>query len=307
VYLLDTDTAGSVLDFGDGSGALVQAEQALEHLARLAAGRGPRDGDDPLPPVVLVGERRGLSVGDTVELRGTYSLISVEIVGAVPVFPGQGAVRSMLVADTDTYLPALQADDPRYVPDGSQSPLVLQAQYWSSRPASDVAARIRDAGLEVDEVETAANRRLQPGFVAAELVQDYQLAVAALLVVVAVVGLSVRADRGADTALPAAVVLRRTRLGRSGVRRALVIEQVGLVVMSVLAAAVALLLLRPLTRALVDPAPGLPPGLDVAAWPQVLALLVVLGTAVVPLVVAAGTAGLRLRRAREEVVLRDDR
>lgn len=307
VMVLDTDVAGSVLDFGEGSGALVEAQEALAVLAAEAGARAPGEGDDPPPPVLLVGERRGVAVGEVVEVRGTYSLIRVQVVGAVPLFPGQGAVRSMLVADTDTYLAALQLDDPRYRADVPGSPLTLRAEYWSARPAAEVAAHVRAAGLPVDEVRTAANRRLQPGFVAAELVQDYQLAVAALLVLVAVVGLAVRADRSTDAALPAAAVLRRTRLGRRGVRRALVLEQVGTVLVAVLGALLAVALLVPLAPALVDPAPRLAPRLDVPAWPLLLALLVVVVTALVPLLLAAGVTGLRLRRSREEVVLRDDR
>lgn len=307
VYVLDSDTAGSALEFGEGSGALVQARQALDLLSEEAAARAPGTGADPLPPVILVGERRGTAVGDTVEILGTYSRIRVQVVGAVPVFPGQGSVTSLLVADTDTYLPALQLDDPRYRPDGRGSSLVLQAEYWSSRGAADVASRIRDSGLVVEEVQTAANRRLQPEFVAAELVQGYQLAVAALLVVVAVVGLSVRADRSADRALPAAVVLRRTALGRHGVRRALALEQGGLVLLAVAAAALALVVLVPLTPALLDPAPRLRPGLDVALQPRLLGALVILVTGLVPFAVAVTTTSARLGAAREAVVLRDDR
>ena len=307
VVVLDTDTAPAALDFGAGGGALVGAERALARLTEQAALRAPGSGADPPAPVVVVGERRGLAVGDTVEVRGTYSLISVEVVAAIPLFPGQGAVSSMLLADTDTYLPALQLDDPRYVPDGTESPLTLQAEYWSARDAREAAAQVRAAGIEVDEVETAQTRRLQPAFVAAELVQDYQLAVAALLGVVGVVGLSIRADRSAVRALPAVVVLRRTRLGRAGVRAGLVLEQVGVVVLSAVAAALALVLLVPLAPALLDPAPRLLPRLDVGAWPQVLGLLVIVATAVLPLVVATVATGLRLRGAREEEVLRDDR
>ncbi len=188
--------------------------------------------------MLVVGERRGLSVGDVVEARGTYSLVKLEVVGTAPLFPGQGSVRSLLVADTDTYLPSLQLDDPRYAPDGLQCPLTLQTEYWSSRPAGDVATRLLAAGVPVEEVQTAATRRLQPGFVAALL---------------------------------------------------------------------ALVLLVPLTPALVDPAPRLAPGLDVALGPQLLAVVVVLGTAVLPFVVAAGAPRLRVSRSREEVVLRDDR
>ena len=159
-------------------------------LAEVAAARGPRAGEDPLPPVLVVGERRGISVGDVVEARGTVSLIRLEVVGAAPLFPGQGAFRSMLVADTDTYLGALHLDDPRYVPDGTAVPdhaagrvLVLPARRGRGRPPPRSRGARRGGPDRGD-------RRLQPGFVAAELVQDYQLAVAALLVVVAVVGLS---------------------------------------------------------------------------------------------------------------------
>lgn len=323
LLVLDPDTADEALAWGPSDGALAPARVALETL-RAAAEDHVTDPPPPVVPprnealgvpaavpVVIAGDPLGTSIGEVSRLRSTIrQQLAVRPVAYVPAFPGQGTEQTVVIADSETFLPLLQLNDPRYDPPQGEpevARLDLQGIYLSADQPPAVAETLAAADVPALELQSLAEEGIRPAFVATALVREYQLALAVSLVLTGVVGLAVQADRAADRSLTAAVVLRRTPLGRRGIRRALVLEQAALVGVATASALVSLLLLVPITGRLLDPDPGLLPGFLVRRESVLVGTVAVLLTGLVPLAVAAGTTRLRLRQVKEEVLLRDDR
>ncbi|WP_380168109.1 hypothetical protein [Jannaschia sp. R86511] len=323
LLVLDPGTADGALAWGPSDGALAPARVALETLRAAAEDHvsdppppvvPPRDEALGVPapvPVVIAGDPLGTRVGEVSRLRSEIrKQLAVRPVAHVPAFPGQGTEQTLVIADSETYLPLLQLNDPRYeAPEGEPelARLDLQGTYLSRDDPAAVAETLAAADVPLLQLQGLAEEGVRPAFVATALVREYQLALAVALVLIGVVGLAVQADRAADRSLTAAVVLRRTPLGGRGIRRALVLEQAALVGVATAAALVSVLLLVPIMGQLLDPDPALLPGLLVRPESVLTGTVAVLVTGLVPLAVAAGTTRLRLRQVKEEVLLRDDR
>lgn len=323
LLVVDPGTADDALAWGPPDGGLAPARAALDTLRRASAEHlaappppvvPPTDDTLGVPapvPVVIAGDTLGTRVGEVSRLRSTLrQQLAVLPVAHVPAFPGQGTEQTLVVADSETFLPLLQLNDPRYDTD-AREPVVprleLQGSYLSSADPVAVTEVLAAADVPVTQVRSLAEEAARPGFVATALVREYQVALAVVLVLIGVVGLAVQADRSADRSLTAAVVLRRTPLADRGLRRALLLEQTVLVAVATAAAVLSVVLLTPVTGRLLDPDPSLLPALVVRGESVLFGVAVVVATGLVPLAVAAGTTRLRLRHAKEEVLLRDDR
>lgn len=308
LIVVDPQTFDAAADWGAGGPAMRESREALALLGRLDDERGADldgDSDDVAAPVIVAGAWGPLREGTTTVLTSAGYAIPVEIVATVAAFPGLADDNVAVVAGSDTLLRRFGPGDPRLVRptnvDGFPS---FEGLLHSSRPAEDVLRLVSPVDLTDRDFRTSAEVAGEPEFFAARLVAGYQLSLAALVAAVGLTALALFADRTAAAARSSSVALARTRLGRGGVVRALLVEQALLVGVAAVLAACAVAVMLPLAGQLLDPAPDRRPALVAAVEPVgVLALVVVaLSAWVVAAVVTVTSSGAR----PDEEVLRDD-
>ncbi|WP_250028790.1 hypothetical protein [Paractinoplanes maris] len=279
-----------------GRGADLAA--AREAVASLAA-----------RPVDEVGRSRIITVADpvsdgesTLRMQVGFEDQNFEVAGRVRAFPGQRG-RPMYVAAADPTLGRLGVDDPRLRPRNQVANQVFpQVQIWSSAGADGVAAVAAPHGVQPERIDSAASLRQASDYVATSRARGYQLAIAGYLALLAILTLSIYAQRTAALRRPADLMLARVGLGHRRVGRARAVEFVLLSLVALAAAVAGVLALAPLGARLLDDQPGLLPRLLFTLSPT--ALVVTAGAAVVATLLAVFVA--RDRSSSEEAAYRDE-
>jgi hypothetical protein len=167
---------------------------------------------------------------------------------------------------------------------------------------SGVQAVLTAHDVRATRLDTAAQARLLPTFVAVDRAQDYQLALGSSLALLAVVAMAMLADRAASRGRATDFLLARVGLRRAGVRAARALEAAYLSIVALLGALVGVAVLLPLGPRLLDFDPSLAPGLELRlSWPSVG---IVATVAVVAAIVASVVGAARSASGSEEVALR---
>jgi hypothetical protein len=178
----------------------------------------------------------------------------------------------------------------------------VQTTVWTSHGVSGTQAVLAPNDVQATRLDTAAQARLQPTFVAVDRAQDYQLALGSSLALLAVLALAMLADRAASRGRATDFLLARVGLRRAGVRAARALEAVYLSIVALLGALVGVAVLLPLGPRLLDFDPSLAPGLELQlGWRSVG---IVATVAAVAAVVASVVGAVRSVAGSEEVALR---
>ena len=260
-----------------------------------------------MPAVVVPGAvgtdlRPGQVASVDLSLSPSPSGVPVEVLDVVPVFPGADQSRTTLVVGS-SLLARLEGADPRLLPATADGDGGFRLRLWSAGGPDGLDAVLSPRGVEGTEPTTLEQARQRPDLVAARRSLGYQVALAGCVALLAVVALSLLADRAAARGRAADLLLRRVGLRRSGPVRARVLELVLTAALALVLAVVGVLLLTPVAATVVDGAGGARP--ELVLRPTAAALAATAATAVV----AAGLAGLvsavRGRTGSDGRVLRD--
>ena len=274
----------------------VLAEQPLDDLMTALSGY---EGDRI--PVLLSGPvpDEVAAAGDELTIDFTYYTLPVEVVGRTDAFPGQGSRDTLVVADWDRYVGALEANN-------RDAELVLSRQVWSRGEVAPVLGSLAAAGYaprSVEDVSSAAEFTARPELNAQTWSLSYLRAVALAAGVLGLVGVVMHAVAQQRRRTVAALLL-----GRMGMRRRTANLSSGLEIglLTGLAALVAVAVALPasaLVLRLLDPVPSLRPG-SVFGMPWASIAAVLAGVAVVT-VCGAVLVGRSARRATGGQVMRD--
>lgn len=253
---------------------------------------------------IAVGDT-GLQVGQRASVTTGSQTVGFEVLGTVPVWPGSDPLRpSMIVTGTNLLL-ALGEADPRLLPlpERNPPPPEFRAQLWSADGQAGLQAVLQPLGVDPRSTSTLADAEQRPELVSARRGLGYQLALGACVAAVAVLALSLYADRAAARGRAADLLLRRTGLGRGGpvVARALELALVGVV--ALVLALVAVALVTPLGARLLDGGQGTVPALAFGPTPPAVALTAL--TAAVAVLAAVAVTVVRGRTGTDGSVLRD--
>nr|WP_284287845.1 hypothetical protein [Angustibacter aerolatus] len=209
--------------------------------ARALLPRLARTDDD-----ITAGRLRGaaaavpvIGVGDVLQRPGDTAAISTEegdvtarFVDVVPAFPGHSGGLPMLVVPADSFFGHLGEQDPRVAPPENsgrfnRSPTGYYPSLWTSQDAAALR-RVTDArAVRLGAVQSIERVAQQPDLIAARRTTGLQVALGASIAAIAVLGLAMAADRGAERRRAADLMLARMGLHASGVRRGRVGEPGG--------------------------------------------------------------------------------
>lgn len=261
-----------------------------------------RDLGPVVPAIAVRGE--GTPAAGSFGLARTFPF---EIVGRVDSMPGAGVNAStILVSAPALERVALDLEGYETVQEAVSERYVLPTARFSRRlvsqsSADDLVAAVEAAGLGYRDVDSRDARRRDAGVLAAKAAFGYLavLGVAAAAAAAVALGLSLASRRRARSL--GAVMTRSMGLA-SG--RSAAVTAVEVTVILVVAVAASFVSVPPVVRRLAsrfDPAPDVPPGVDVVvAWPTLVAI------AVVAVVVAASAVWLLewrdMRRSPAEVL-----
>jgi putative ABC transport system permease protein len=290
-----------------GSGSTLAAARQLTGSLAAAGRRSVRaqaSDFNAAVPVIAVATT-GLAVGDEINVEGVTWTARLRVVGRTDAYPGL-AQRPMFVAPVNAMFAHLGVLDPRLRPrpKGPSGPDggPVQTTIWTSRGVPGVQAALAGKDVRASRLDTAAQARLQPIFVAVDRAKDYQLALGSSLALLAVLAMARLADRAASRGQATDVLLARVGLQRAGVRAARALEAAYLSIVALVGALVGVAVLLPLGARLLDFDPSLPPGLELQlSWRSVGVVAIV---AAVAAVVASVVGAARSASGSEEVALR---
>jgi putative ABC transport system permease protein len=298
VLAVDAASFVPVASWGRGQGL---AE--VRDLVPVLQSAPPANAPQGTVPLIAVNDA-STRVGQLVVLSAQGWSTPAVIVAKAESFPGLGS-RPLFVASADALLPRLGRSDPRLKPSMDVIPLAYtEAWVWSTQPVGALAESLERRKATVISTTTPEQLGLDPALDAADRSLGYLVVLAGFVALATLVVLAEQARRTARRTRSADAMLARIGLGRAGVAAARSWQLVWSVVVSLIAAVVAMLLVTPIGAALFD--------LDRAAVPRFefrltwQALAVTVATAVLAFVVAriAASRGSRAAGA-EEVILRD--
>jgi hypothetical protein len=313
VMVIDPESFRAAASWGQGP-ELGRARDVLPALAaadartaeRLGAGQLAEllvAGRRPPPVPVLVVGRTQLAAGQQASIDLALEIVSVDVVGVLPAFPGAEQGRTTVVMTAGAF-PLLLDKDPRFrQPPRTTLTQSFRLEVWSVDGSRGLDRLLAPRGIVADDVATLEQASQRPELVAARRSLGYQLALAASVAVVAVLGLCLYADRAAARGRPADLLLRRAGLGRTGPLWARIVELALTGTAGLLLAVAAVLLVTPLAAELVDGANDDVPALVFAPTPA--ALLLTVASAALAVLAAALVTVLRGRSGSDGQVLRD--
>jgi hypothetical protein len=280
-----------------GSGADLAAARAA--VTALTADPVESNG---APRTIVVGDPASEGI-DTIRVTMGGPAEDLSVAARVAAFPGMRG-RPMYVVAADPMFARLGPDDPRLAVRNPQaSALFVQTFLWSAGGAAGVRAVTAPRFVVPERITTAAQLRQEAGYIAAGRARGYQLAIAAYLALLAILTLSVYAQRTAVLRRPTDLMLARVGLGRSRIARARALEFVLLATVAFAAAVAGVAALAPLGRRLLDDQPGLLPRFAFQLSAPAVAFTA--GAAVVATVLAVALTTVHSASAEEDAY-RDD-
>jgi hypothetical protein len=290
-----------------GSGSKLAAARELTVSLAAAGRRSVREqGSNFSAPIpVLAVATTGLAVGDEINVEGVTWQVRLRVVGRSVAYPGLGQ-RPMFVAPADAMFAHLGVLDPRLRPRpsgprGDDGGPVLTT-VWTSHGVSGIQAVLAAHDVRASQLDTAAQARLLPIFVAVDRAQDYQLALGSSLALLAALAMAMLADRAASRGRATDFLLARVGLRLSGVRAARALEAGYLSIVALLGALVGVAVLLPLGPRLLDFDPSLAPGLELRLRLGSIGIVAIV--AAVAAIVASVVGATRSATGSEEVALR---
>ncbi len=277
---------------------VVRWDEALAErpLAELMGALAGYDGDR-VPVVLSGGVPSGTGGALTLDVGSVD--VPVEVVARADAFPGQPALRPLVVADRDRYTAALERA-------GADPLLVVAEELWSRGDAGAVVDLLPSLGVVLPDREavgTAAAFADRPEPAAQVWSLDYLHAVALAAGALGLAGLAVHAAAQQRRRTVAALLLTRMGMARRSSDAAAGLE-IGLLAAGAALVAVAVALpASALVLRLLDPVPGLRPDvLFRVPWGSLATVLA--GVVLVP-VGSALLVGRSARRTNGGQVMRD--
>ena len=301
VLIVDPVSFAAAAAWGSAGGPLSVGRSLLPALAgadAVAAEKTRRQGASPGVPALLVGELGNLDLGagskvtiDTLNLP-----VPVVVSSTLATFPGAGSGQATLVVAADSFFASQLNEDPRLRPAPStprNRPIEFQTELWSTNGA-DATATLATHGLPPDVIATLDRERSTPVYVASVQARAYQIALGAVFGGVGAAAVVLGAVRLARQAPAATLLLAWSGAGRRSPARARLLEVAVMVGLSVVLAGTAVLALRPLAKALLEPGDGRSPPVTLLIPAAALAsagmwLVLTMGAAAASMMVAGRT------------------
>jgi putative ABC transport system permease protein len=242
LLVVDPVRFAEVANWGTGP-ELARAREKLHALAvadvQVAARQRAGGRKDPIPAlgVGAVLQRPG----DQASVSSTRGNIPITVMDVVPAFPGISGELPVIVVPADSFFSYQGTSDPRVrPPDRSGAASVAPVEYfpslWSSVNLSSLQAILTSHQVVAQNIRTYEAVEQTPDLVAARDSTGYQVALGLCVAGLALLGLSMFADRSVTRARAADLMLTRMGMGRGGTGRARALELTAFTAISLLLA-----------------------------------------------------------------------
>jgi hypothetical protein len=199
--------------------------------------------------------------GDEASISSELDSVPITVMDVVPAFPGVSGDLPVIVVPADSFFSYLGTKDPRVRPPArSGSASVGLTEYfpslWSSVNLDSIQALLGSRQLVAQHVSTFQEFEQEPDLVAARGSTGYQVALGLCVAGLAMLGLSMFADRSVTRARAADLMLTRMGMGRGGTGRARALELTAFAVVSLILAGIGVGAVVPFGARLLDPGGG---------------------------------------------------
>jgi len=196
--------------------------------------------------------------GDEASVQSERDGVPITMMDVLPAFPGASGDLPVIVVPADSFFSYLGTKDPRVRPPArSGSASVASTEYfpslWSSGNLDSIQALLASHHLVAQHVSTYQEFEQEPNLVAARGSTGYQVALGLCVAGLAMLGLSMFADRSVTRARAADLMLTRMGLGSGGTGRARALELTVFALISLVLAGVGVGAIVPFGARLLDP------------------------------------------------------